>query len=263
MTRRIHIIGIGLGAPEHLTGQAIAAMNEVDVFLVPDKGEDKSELLELRRGLCSRVIDGDRWEIRTIADPSRGPDAQRDASEYRDGVASWHAARVERYVAEIAALPAAAVVGFLVWGDPAFYDSTIRMVDQIAAAVDVQVQVTAGLSAVQLLAAEHRIPLNAVGEPVHITTGRRLVEEWSADLGTVVVMLDGHLACRGLLSRAPDLHIYWGACVGMRQQVLIAGPLGEVIGEIERARARVRAELGWVMDVYALAAGPLAVSARP
>lgn len=252
MTRRVHIIGIGLGSPAHLTGEAIAAMNEVDVFLVPDKGDRKSELVDIRLSLCEQVIGHDQWELRTIPDPERGPDAQRSDAEYRDGVATWHAARVDRFVAEITALPADATVGFLVWGDPSLYDSTIRMVDQIAAMIEIEVRVIAGISAIQLLAAEHRIPLNAVGEPVHITTGRRLVEEWRPDLGTVVVMLDGHLACRELVTKAPGLHIYWGACVGMPQQQLRAGRLADVIDDIADVRAQVRADLGWVMDVYAL-----------
>lgn len=257
MTRRIHIIGIGLGSPEHLTGQAITALNEVDLFLVPDKGERKSELLDLRRSLCEQVIEHDRWELRAIVDPERGPDAERDAEQYQAGVAAWHAARVAQYVDVIAGLPEDAVVGFLVWGDPAFYDSTIRMVDQIAEHLEVEVRVVTGISAIQLLAAEHRIPLNAVGKPVHITTGRRLTSEWSPELGTVVVMLDGHLACRELRPRAPHLQIYWGACVGMPQQRLVSGRLIDVIDEIERARAEVRADLGWVMDVYALSPQPL------
>lgn len=262
MTRRVRIIGIGLGAVEHLTGQAVAAMNEVDVFLVPDKGERKSELLDIRRSLCEQLITHDRWEIRTISDPQRGPDATRDAAQYRDAVVAWHAARVAQYVHVIAALPQDAVVGFLVWGDPAFYDSTIRMVDQVAEQIEVEVRVIAGMSAIQLLAAEHRIPLNAVGEPVHITTGRRLAADWSMLHGTVVVMLDGHLACRALARTTPGLHIYWGACIGMPQQRLVSGPLADVIDEIERVRAEVRADLGWVMDVYALAPRPLTTSSR-
>lgn len=252
MTRRLHVIGVGLGARGHLTGDAIEAMNEVDVFLVPDKGERKSELVDLRRSLCESAIEHDRWELRTIVDPERGPDADRDAGEYRVGVKAWHAARVERFVAEIDALPDDATVGFLVWGDPAFYDSTIRMADQIAERTPVQIRVLPGISAFQALAAEHRIPLNGIGQPIHITTGRRLVSEWRPELGTVVVMLDGHLACRELVERAPDLRIYWGGCVGMPQRQLRSGRLSDVIDEITEVRARLRAELGWVMDVYAL-----------
>ncbi|WP_153503914.1 precorrin-6A synthase (deacetylating) [Cumulibacter manganitolerans] len=252
MTRKIRIIGVGLGAPRHVTGEAVEAMNEVDVFLVPDKGERKSELLDLRRALCAELIENDRWQLRTIADPERGPDSERDARQYREGVAAWHAARVSAYVDVIKALPPGATVGFLVWGDPAFYDSTIRMVDRIAERIDVEMRVIAGISAIQVLAAEHRIPLNAIGGPVHITTGRALIEQWRRDLGTVVVMLDGHLRCRELVAEHPDLQIYWGACVGMPQQALVAGRLGDVIDEITRVRRRVRDDLGWVMDVYAL-----------
>lgn len=250
--RRVHIIGIGLGAAEHLTGRAIAAMREVDVFLVPDKGEPKAELLTLRRALCETVIDHDRWEFRAVADPDRGPDADRTTEQYRAGVAAWHAARVARLVGEITNLPTDATIGFLVWGDPAFFDSTIRLIDALREQVPLQLQVTPGISAIQALAAAHRIPLNAVGGPVHITTGRRLAREWTPELGTVVVMLDGHLACRELIERAPDLHIFWGACLGMAQEQLRAGLLAEVLDEIETTRAAVRAELGWVMDVYAL-----------
>ena len=100
--------------------------------------------------------------------------------------------------------------------------------------------------------------LHRVGEPVHITTGRRLVEEWTRaeaaglELGTVVVMLDGHLHCRELAATHPDTTIHWGAYVGMPQQELRSGRLADVIEEIVELRARLREEHGWVMDVYAL-----------
>jgi precorrin-6A synthase len=38
----------------------------------------------------------------------------------------------------------------------------------------------------------------------------------------------------------------------MEQEWLIAGALGEVAGEIVRRRAELRAENGWIMDVYLL-----------
>ena len=44
MTKRLLLIGIGAGDPEHVTVQAVRAMNEVDVFFVLDKGGDRSEL---------------------------------------------------------------------------------------------------------------------------------------------------------------------------------------------------------------------------
>ena len=42
--RTIYVIGIGAGDPEHLTVQAIAAMNRVDVFFIIDKGAAKDDL---------------------------------------------------------------------------------------------------------------------------------------------------------------------------------------------------------------------------
>ena len=152
----------------------------------------------------------------------------------------------------IDALEPGIVVGFLVWGDPAFYDSTIRVVDRLARHRPVNSVVIPGISAFQTLAAAHGIVLHQIGQPVHVTTGRRLVTEWSPGLGTVVVMLDGHLACRHLVETHPALVIHWGAYVGMPQQTLRAGRLVDVIDEIVDVRARLKQEHGWVMDVYAL-----------
>ncbi|CPZ88074.1 Probable tetrapyrrole methylase family protein [Mycobacteroides abscessus] len=53
--RRIRVIGIGAGHPEYLTVQAIAALNEVDVFFVADKGDTKDDLVELRRISASDI----------------------------------------------------------------------------------------------------------------------------------------------------------------------------------------------------------------
>jgi precorrin-6A synthase len=251
---RVNVIGIGLGSPDQLTGQAIEALREVDVFLIADKGEVKEEPVVLRRAICERFRAPGSYRIVTVPDPVRTPDAQRRGAAYAEGITDWHAARTNAYVEVITGLPAGSVVGFLVWGDPAFYDSTIRVVDAIGARLPVRKRVVPGISAFQALAAEHGIVLHAVGAPVHVTTGRRLVREWSADLGTVVVMLDGHLACRELVGAAGDLMIHWGAYVGMRQQVLRSGRLGEVIDDIVETRARLREEHGWVMDVYALGA---------
>ena len=257
--RRIHVIGIGAGSPEHVTAEAAAALGEVDVFLVADKGGAKDELVAVRRAICERYIPADHaYELVTVPDPQRGPDAERDPAEYARGVRDWHAARTDAYVRIIEGLPEDAVVGFLVWGDPAFYDSTIRVVDAIGERIPTTVRVLPGISAFQTLAAAHGIVLHRVGEPVHVTTGRRLVEDWARaddaglELGTVVVMLDGHLHCRELAATHPDTVIHWGAYVGMPQQALRSGRLADVIDEIVELRARLRAQHGWVMDVYAL-----------
>ena len=253
--RQVKVIGIGAGSPGHLTQEAIAALRSVDVFLVADKGAAKDELVSMRRALCAQFIDGTEGEdyrFVTVTDPVRGPDAERDDTAYRSGVADWHAARADRYADVIADLPDDAVVGFLVWGDPAFYDSTIRVVDAIGERLPIDTHVVPGISAFQALAAAHGIVLHAVGQPVHITTGRRLAAEWSPALGSVVVMLDGHLACQALVERAPDLVIHWGAYLGLPQQTLRSGRLADVIDDLIALRAELRAEHGWIMDVYLL-----------
>jgi precorrin-6A synthase len=253
--RQVKVIGIGAGSPGHLTQEAIAALRSVDVFLVADKGAAKDELVSVRRAICAQFIDGTEGEdyrFVTVTDPVRGPDAERDDTAYRSGVADWHAARADRYADVIADLPDDAVVGFLVWGDPAFYDSTIRVVDAIGERLPIDMHVVPGISAFQALAAAHGIVLHAVGQPVHITTGRRLAAEWSPALGSVVVMLDGHLACQALVERAPDLVIHWGAYLGLPQQTLRSGRLADVIDDLIALRAELRAEHAWIMDVYLL-----------
>lgn len=251
--RRIHIIGIGAGSPAFLTRQAIAAMNDVDVFLAADKGDTTSDMVELRRTMCEEVIAPDhRYRFVTVTDPERGSDAGRSGSRYVEAVADWHRRRADIYVETIAALPPSAVVGFLVWGDPAFYDSTIRIVNDMSLRMPIEMRVVPGISAFQALAAAHAIVLHAVGQPIHVTTGRRLAGEWAPGHGTYVVMLDGGLACRALVERAPNLTIHWGAYLGLPQQALRSGRLRDVIEEIAQLRADLRAHHGWIMDVYSL-----------
>jgi precorrin-6A synthase len=50
---------------------------------------------------------------------------------------------------------------------------------------------------------------------------------------------------------APDgIHIWWGAYLGMKQEVLAAGPLGRTGSHIATLRARERDRNGWIMDIY-------------
>ena len=248
MTIRALVIGIGSGNADHLTREAVTALNEVDVFLVADKGPAKHDLVGLRTELCQAVIEHDHYRVVEVPDP------ERETSEYVAGVRAWHAARASAYAELIRSeVVPDGTVGFLVWGDPALYDSTIRIVESVAAlGVDLELTMIPGISSVSLLAARHRIALNRIGQPVHITTGRRLAAEYSPDLGDVVVMLDGDLACGALVERYPDLQIYWGAQLGLPDEALVAGRLAAVLEEIRETRAIVRAARGWVMDTYLL-----------
>jgi precorrin-6A synthase len=252
------VIGIGSGNPDHLTREAVAALNQVDMFLMADKGAAKHDLISLRTELCRRLITHDHYRFVEVPDPERGPDRERDATDYQAGVAAWHDARAQQYAEIInAEVGDGETIGFLVWGDPAFYDSTIRIVKSITdLGVDLDLTVIPGISSIQLLAARHKIILNRIGQPVHVTTGRRLLDEYSPILGDVVVMLDGELACGGLVKRFGDLSIYWGAQLGLPDEVLISGRLSEVIQEIRAKRAVVREARGWVMDTYLLRPQP-------
>ena len=139
---------------------------------------------------------------------------------------------------------------FLVWGDPSLYDSTLRIVDQVAAmkTVTFELDVIPGITSVQALAARHKIALNRIGGPIHITTGRLLVHGMPAD--NVVVMLDGDCAFKNV--KAPGVDIYWGAYVGTADEILVSGKLQERGLEIEKIRSDARARHGWIMDTYLL-----------
>ena len=258
MTVRVLVVGIGSGDPAHLTSEAVAALNAVDVFLVADKRAATRDLVTLRAELCAAVITHDRYRFVEVADPERGPDAARDATAYAGAVRDWHAERAHRYAEAITReVGVTGTVGLLVWGDPSLYDSTLRVVDTVAEelgsrGVALEVTVVPGISSVSLLAARHRIALNRVGRPVHITTGRRLVAEYDDALGDVVVMLDGDLACAGLVETHPDLEIFWGAQLGLPDEALVRGRLSDVLPELRARRDAVRAARGWVMDTYLL-----------
>ncbi len=245
---QVLVIGIGSGVPGHLTADAVAAMRSVEVFLVADKRAETADLVTMRSDLCRAVIDHDRYRFVALPDP------ERQQGSYLEDVARWHRRRAgDQADAVRAELPDGGTVGFLVWGDPSLYDSTLRQLELIRAqGLQLDVRVLPGLSSPSLLAAAHGIALNQVGRPVHITTGRRLVAEYDPALGDVVVMLDGGLACAELVATHPELIVFWGAQLGLADQVVLSGPLPEVIDQIRGERDRLRTRRGWVMDTYLL-----------
>jgi precorrin-6A synthase len=113
--------------------------------------------------------------------------------------------------------------------------------------VDFDCDVIPGITAIQALTARHRIPLNEVGEPVLITTGRRLREDGLS--GAAVVMLDGDCSFRAC---PPLTRIWWGAYLGTQDELLVSGTVGQVGGKIAELRAEARARHGWIMDTYLL-----------
>jgi len=247
--RKLLLIGIGAGDPEHITVQAIRALKKVDVFFALDKGAEKDDLAALRRAICEAHIK-DR-SFRTVAAPD--PTRDRAPSFYQQAVEYWHESRAAIFEAMIAKELGENECGaFLIWGEPALYDSTLRIIDQIRAkgAIAFAYEIIPGISSVQALAAAHKIPLNRIGEAIHVTTGRNLAAGLAKGFDNVVVMLDGQCAFKTI--KDADVDIYWGAYLGTRDEILIAGALVEVAEQIERIRGEARARKGWIMDVYLL-----------
>jgi len=247
--RKILIIGMGAGHPEHITIQAINALRRVDVLFIIDKGSDKEDLAQLRREICARYVPDAPFRTVTIPDPAR----DRNPADYPAAVETWHEQRARVYEALFAEqLEETQCGAFLVWGDPSLYDSTIRIVEQIAArgTVEFDYEVIPGITSVQALTARHRIALNQIGAPVEITTGRRLAAQPQPLSIDTVVLLDGDCSFKVLADE--QLQIYWGAYLGTADEILLSGPLGEISATIQQTRAAARQRKGWIMDTYLL-----------
>lgn len=256
MMIELFLIGIGTGNPDHVTTQAARAMNAADLILIPLKGEDKADLAGLRQDICNAFVTNPATRIEPFDLPVRDP-ANPD---YLARVSDWHDAIADIWQARISAHLAAGGgprVALLVWGDPSLYDSTLRIAGRVALRMPLRLTVIPGITAIQALCAAHAIPLNDLAAPVIITTARQLRDHgWPKGADTLVVMLDSGGAFAGLDSQGID--IWWGAYVGMPQQVLIAGPLAQVSDRILDARTAARARHGWIMDIYLMRRRPLA-----
>lgn len=247
--RHVFVIGIGTGDPDHITVQAIKALGAARVVFIPDKGSEKADLRRFREEICRRYVDDGR--CRTVEFAVLPRDVT--GGGYRADVTDWHGRIADQYADLLRRHLAPGETGaFLVWGDPGLYDSTLRILDRVRARGDVAFayEVIPGITSVQALAACHGIALNRIGEPVRITTGRRLTETPPQAGESVVVMLDGDQAFTRVAG--DDLEIFWGAYLGSEEEILVSGPLREVAGEIERLRSEARAARGWIMDTYLL-----------
>jgi len=243
----LHLVGIGTGNPDHLTREAVMALNRADLILVPRKGAGKADLADLRLQICAQVLDAGARVVEFDL-PQRA-----SAPPYLDAVNDWHDAIADCWRAEIARhLPQGGHVALMIWGDPSLYDSSLRIAARLGAAgLPLRTHVVPGITSLQVLTAAHGIALNTLGGPVTITTGRRLrAHGWPDGAGRVAVMLDQGGAY-DVLDPA-RYFIWWGAYLGMAEQVLIAGALSDVAQEICQTRAERRKAHGWIMDIYLL-----------
>jgi precorrin-6A synthase len=241
-TRNLTLIGIGAGDPTHVTVQAVDAINRTDVFFVVTKSVG-DELTALRTQILERYA-RHAHRVVTVTDPPRRRGGT--PAEQEQAVAEWRAARRAQYAELFDRELAHGERGaFLAWGDPALYESTLTILQGLD---DVEVDVVPGISAISALTAAHRISLNRVGRPVHITTGRRLAQDgMTAD--DVVVMLDADGAFTGI---DEDVDIYWGAYLGTPDELLLSGPLREIRDELAATRAAAKDRKGWMFDTYLL-----------
>ena len=243
--KKILVIGIGAGHPEQITIQAINALKRADVLFITDKGADKDDLANFRREIIERYAPDRSFRIVSIPDPAR----DRNPDNYQATVKTWHAQRAALYATRLKDNIGPEETGaFLAWGDPSLYDSVLRILETLRDPLQLQIEVIPGITSIQALTASHAIPLNEIGAPVQITTGRLL----AAHPPTVdtVVMLDGECAFNTVTD--DETEIYWGAYLGTADEILISGKVCEVAAKIQQTREAQRRRKGWIMDTYLL-----------
>jgi precorrin-6A synthase len=238
---KIRLFGVGMG-PQHVTLEVADALRSCDYVVAASKS-DHDELFAIRQAIC------DEHDVELVAVPD--PQRDREPTDYPATVAAWHDARAAAYAEVIGGRGGTAA--FLVWGDPSLYDSTIRVVELVAESVGAEWDVLPGVSAPSLLAARHRLVLHEVGQPVHITSARRLPEALANGQTNIVVML-GNEADLAALTELAEWSIWWGANLGAGSEELVSGRVADVLPCLVDARARARQAAGWVMDAYLLRA---------
>ncbi|MGC4152787.1 MAG: precorrin-6A synthase (deacetylating) [Propionicimonas sp.] len=249
MSRHLALIGIGAGDPEWVTLEAIGALQALDMLFVVLKEDELDDLVEARRVIVERH----RTEpLRTVElrDPPR---PWRTAPDYNAAVAHWREQRLERWSAAVASeLTDGQAGGFLVWGDPSLFESTLAIVQDLirASAEPIELRVIPGVSCVHALTARFRIPLNRQGHAVQIAPARLLRDGVPGDVDDVVAMLDGQQTFARI--DPAGLDIYWGAYLGTPDEILICGDLAEVRQQILDARVEATARKGWMFDTYLL-----------
>ena len=243
----LYLVGIGTGNIEHVTKQAVNILGSSDIIMVPKKGSEKSDLANLRYQICDQLLDSKTPPVFEFDIPKRSSEG-----EYLEAVDHWHEAIVNAWQSTIEQARftlkhPVKKVSLMIWGDPSLYDSALRIAERLDPMPSVTV--VPGITSIQALAAAHKIPINDLGSPFLVTTGRRLKEDgFPKDCEKVVVMLDGN--CSFNLLNRPDFYIWWGAYLGMKDQIIFSGNLDDVADLIVKERKKARDKYGWIMDTY-------------
>ncbi|MDS9466593.1 SAM-dependent methyltransferase [Paracoccus sp. MBLB3053] len=219
------LIGIGTGSPGHLTREAIAAMENSDLILIPvTPGEDTGTI---REGLCHRVL---------VSPP-------RIAPFPAIGAADAIAAQLETILRATAATRPCV----LVWGDPTLQEDALTAAQALSLRTPLHLRLVPGITAIQALCAAHLIPVSVSDTPGQIVTGRQLREHgWPESVSRIIVIQNDENALQEI--DPEGVKIWWGAYLGMPEQMLRQGPLGAVGAEIIRLRRQAHERHGWIAD---------------
>ena len=243
----LYLVGIGTGNIEHVTKQAENILGSSDIIMVPKKGSEKSDLANLRYQICDQLLGSKTPPVFEFDIPKRSSEG-----EYLEAVDHWHEAIANAWQSTIEQARftlkhPVKKVSLMIWGDPSLYDSALRIAERLDPMPSLTV--VPGITSIQALAAAHKIPINDLGSPFLVTTGRRLKENgFPKDCDKVVVMLDGNCSFNSL--NRPDFYIWWGAYLGMKDQIIFSGNLDDLADLIVKERKKARDKHGWIMDTY-------------
>lgn len=253
--KKIYLIGIGTGNPEHLTIEAVNILKEANVFFILEKESEKNkDLISLRRKILEKYLNDGEYRIVAVKVPERKKGG-RNLEAYKEKVSSWRKKKAD-IISDLInnQMKDNEKGAILIWGDPSLYDGHIEILEYILekGMADFEYEVIPGITSIQVLTAKHKIPLNFIGESIHITTGRRLKEIQPENVKNFVVLLDNYLTYRDFVNT--DLYIYWGAYLGTEKEVLLSGRLKDVIENIIKIRNESKKANGWIMEAYILRA---------
>ena len=249
MTIEIFLVGVGTGNPAHITLQAIEQLKSADIIIIPRKGNSKSDLADLRYQICNKILGEECPQLFEFDLPTR-----KNKKIYPKAVEEWHETIAKIWIdciekAQQDLKKSVNSVGLLIWGDPSLYDSSLRIAKRLKPTP--QITIIPGITSVQALTAAHKITINQIGKPFMITTGRQLTNfGFPDDIDTAIIMLDGNCSFRTL--EQERFYIWWGAYLGMEQELLIEGKLNEMSDVIVETRKNAREMHGWIMDSYML-----------
>ena len=225
----IVVIGIGTGNPEHMTVEAIGALNAADLVLIPRKGAAKADLAELRRAICDRYLDEPRDPDRRVrhAAPRRGRRLPRRASRPGTGRSPASTARL---------LDGVDGTRRRCWSGATPRSTTARCASSTTsrpAGSPSRGGWSRGSPACRRWPRATASRSTPSAAPVHVTTGRRLREAVpDAELDR------GDARRRRRLPRGAGARTSTSAGAptsGWTQEIVVAGPLAEVGDRIARA----------------------------